>query len=301
MCLILSTLISCSPSKIEFDAQKYNYSKSFGIEKRINLDKSETADLENSDRINRFKKLATIGGIKTPIIEEIISDPVSSSQITGHIPVVRLVFDLKAFFDSDSDVPLPQAAAVLDLIATNMKLDVPDVTLTILGHTDSTGGMSHNMSLSARRSLHVMQMLVVRGLDPLQMTTVSIGPRQPIASNSTAEGRARNRRVEFYISASAAANLAVIQKREIDPRILEKPDEKLSQESDNQLVQVFQARPINVQGKERIGLLPVGKMALRQPKSPADAHLRPLSPPPPVSMRPIDPVFIAKLTDIVVD
>ena len=60
-----------------------------------------------------------------------------------------------------------------------------------------------------------MAMLIARGVDSSHLSTVAIGKAQPIAPNSTEDGRARNRRVEFLISGSQQANLAVIADREI--------------------------------------------------------------------------------------
>ena len=89
-----------------------------------------------------------------------------------------------------------------------MRRDVPDAQLTLLGHTDAIGSDQFNEDLSMRRARNVFQALVNRGVNPAQLSTVAIGKNQPIASNETEEGRARNRRVEFLISASQDANLA---------------------------------------------------------------------------------------------
>ena len=129
------------------------------------------------------------------------------------VPVVRLVFDERVFFDFDDATPRPESMSIIRLVAENMKRDVPDAALTILGHTDAVGTDAYNIALSQRRASTVLTELIKLGLNPNQLSTVAIGKAQPIAPNSTEEGRARNRRVEFLISGSEEANLSVVKNR----------------------------------------------------------------------------------------
>ena len=176
---------------------------------------AQTADLEKSDRVARFQHLATLNGISPPQIDQILLPAGTASDIDGPLPVVRVVFDERVFFDFNSDVPRPEAISIIDVIAQNMRRDVPDAALTILGHTDAVGSDEYNLDLSMRRSANVLNDLVARGVSPSQLSTVAIGKRQPIAPNGTPEGRSRNRRVEFMISASMQANLAAVQQRSV--------------------------------------------------------------------------------------
>lgn len=75
-----------------------------------------------------------------------------------------------------------------------------DTTLTIVGHTDSTGSDAINNPLSQNRAVAVAQYLQSKGVAASRMTTVGRGSTQPIATNATAEGRAQNRRVEILIN-----------------------------------------------------------------------------------------------------
>ena len=177
------------------------------------LTQDQTAGVENNDRINRFGRLAALQGIAPPLIEQVILPPGSVNYMAGPVPVVRVVFNEGVFFDSASDQPKPEAAAVLDVIADNMRHDVPDAAVTVLGHTDAQGSDDYNVDLSRRRATNVMTALVSRGVNPDQLSEVAIGKRQPIAPNSTTEGRARNRRVEFIVSSGIDANLAAVSQR----------------------------------------------------------------------------------------
>ncbi len=177
-------------------------------------------DLEDQDRIARFQRLAQESRIAPPRIDQLEVSPDRVPGAVRPIPVIRVVFDERSFYDAGSDVPRPEAESVLRVIAENMHRDVPDVRLTLLGHTDATGSDAENTALAQRRALGVMQRLVNDGVNPAQLDTVAIGKMQPIASNETAAGRARNRRVEFLISASEDANLAVVQDRPVNRAFL---------------------------------------------------------------------------------
>ena len=75
--------------------------------------------------------------------------------------------------------------------------DNPDLNIEIQGYTDITGEEDYNVQLSQRRAESVMSYLVSRGIDPARLTAKGYGPANPVASNDTPEGRAKNRRVEF--------------------------------------------------------------------------------------------------------
>jgi len=181
---------------------------------------SQTIDLEASDRIARFRRLAASLGQSPPEVDQLYAPAGTVPGVDASVPVVRLVFDERVFFDSDKATPRPESMSVIQLVAENMKRDVPDAALTVLGHTDAVGTDAYNIALSQRRASTVLTDLVELGLNPNQLSTVAIGKAQPIAPNSTPEGRARNRRVEFLISGSEAANLSVVQNRPIDANFL---------------------------------------------------------------------------------
>lgn len=86
--------------------------------------------------------------------------------------------------------------AILTL-ALNTLQQNPDITVEIQGHTDNTGSRKLNNTLSISRAESVKNWLVNRGVAPNRVTTRGYGPDRPIASNATADGRSRNRRIEF--------------------------------------------------------------------------------------------------------
>jgi OOP family OmpA-OmpF porin len=76
----------------------------------------------------------------------------------------------------------------------------PDVTVTIVGHTDSIGPLGYNVELARRRAEAARQQIVQYGIDPARVEILARGPEDPVASNDTREGRALNRRIEFAVS-----------------------------------------------------------------------------------------------------
>jgi outer membrane protein OmpA-like peptidoglycan-associated protein len=88
---------------------------------------------------------------------------------------------------------------VLDQFAESLK-ENPATNVTIVGHTDSTGGDSVNNPLSVERAAHTRDYLVSHGVNSGRFNIDGKGEHEPIASNDTDAGRARNRRVEIYVA-----------------------------------------------------------------------------------------------------
>jgi outer membrane protein OmpA-like peptidoglycan-associated protein len=80
-------------------------------------------------------------------------------------------------------------------LATFLKNN-PTRTASLSGHTDSTGSPSLNQKLSVARAQTVRDALVAQGVEQVRITIQGLGPSNPVASNSTAEGRQKNRRVD---------------------------------------------------------------------------------------------------------
>ncbi len=91
---------------------------------------------------------------------------------------------------------LPQSTQVLDEVVTAL-LANPQWRVEVAGHTDNTGGAATNRRLSLARAEAVRAYLVQHGVPESQLIARGYGPGDPVASNATAAGRARNRRVEL--------------------------------------------------------------------------------------------------------
>ncbi|MBC8749624.1 MULTISPECIES: OmpA family protein [Paraburkholderia] len=105
-------------------------------------------------------------------------------------------------FDTSSYAIRPSFAPVLDQLAQTLQQN-PEVVASVVGHTDSTGSLQYNETLSVNRAQSVTGYLAQRGIAPQRLSATGMGPNQPIADNNTEAGRAANRRVEIYLRATA--------------------------------------------------------------------------------------------------
>ena len=99
-------------------------------------------------------------------------------------------------FDVDKATIKPESMGTLNMIVQVMK-DNPDIKFEVDGHTDNTGTAAHNLTLSQQRADAVKDQLVKMGIDASRLTSKGFGDTKPISDNTTLDGRANNRRVEF--------------------------------------------------------------------------------------------------------
>jgi outer membrane protein OmpA-like peptidoglycan-associated protein len=101
------------------------------------------------------------------------------------------------YFATGSANLTQNSRAILDKVYRTLR-DNPEIEVEIQGHTDNTGGYELNMRLSKQRADAVKLYLINRGIDAARIRTSGFGPDKPIAPNTSREGRAQNRRIEFY-------------------------------------------------------------------------------------------------------
>lgn len=106
-------------------------------------------------------------------------------------------------FDVDSAQVRSSSREIIFDVARNLQ-DYPNSTVNVTGHTDNTGTITYNKSLSERRALAVRDLLVNAGVSPARVLSFGAGETQPVASNATLDGRQANRRVEITITPTAA-------------------------------------------------------------------------------------------------
>ena len=101
-------------------------------------------------------------------------------------------------FPHDSAEITPAAAAILDKAVATLKRR-SDIKVEVAAHTDSNGSDAYNQALSDRRAASVMAYFKAHGISASRLTSKGYGESQPIASNATKAGRAKNRRVELRV------------------------------------------------------------------------------------------------------
>ena len=103
-----------------------------------------------------------------------------------------------AFFDFNKSALKPEGRAKLDDLVGKIKGISLEVIIAV-GHTDSVGSDAYNQKLSVKRAESVKAYLVTKGIEKNRVYTEGKGEKQPVADNKTAEGRAKNRRVEIEV------------------------------------------------------------------------------------------------------
>ena len=125
--------------------------------------------------------------------QEIVADPKAMADdiSTGHVTVYGIYFDVNSFTIKPESAPTLKAIA--EMLEMKSKLYV-----YVIGHTDITGDLKHNMELSDNRAKAVVDALVKDyGIAAERLTGKGVGPLCPVSTNKTEEGKQLNRRVQF--------------------------------------------------------------------------------------------------------
>jgi len=144
-----------------------------------------------------FVEVGGIGGMQTPIVFKNfrIAEGGNMNMIGQKFTDARIITH-GINFDVDKANIRPESMGTLNMIVNVMKTN-PDLKFEVDGHTDNTGTAPHNLQLSQQRADAVRVQLVTMGIDAARLTTKGLGDTKPISDNSTQEGKANNRRVEF--------------------------------------------------------------------------------------------------------
>lgn len=114
---------------------------------------------------------------------------------------LNVVIKSDVLFDVDSSALRPESRATLrDMGGVFSKY--PDTRISVEGHADSTGADDHNQRLSEQRATSVKRFLVDQGVASSRVQAIGYGESRPKESNTTAEGRQLNRRVEIHVKAN---------------------------------------------------------------------------------------------------
>lgn len=109
-------------------------------------------------------------------------------------------------FEFDSAELKDEGKAAIEAYRSKLGPEFTDAFMVVIvGHTDNTGDLDHNMQLSYNRAVSVADYLIATGADASKIRTIGRGPEEPIASNDTREGRMQNRRVDVAVIAELRA------------------------------------------------------------------------------------------------
>jgi len=159
------------------------------------LDEDGAPDLDNdNDGIPDEKDQApnrpeTFNGFED---EDGVPDTKPEIEIDTKAPIILEGVNFKT---GSSDLT-ENAKRILEKVYKTL-IDYPDMKIEVRGHTDNTGNASLNKKLSQRRADSVKNFLILKSIDPGRIVAIGYGEENPIASNTTEDGRAKNRRIEL--------------------------------------------------------------------------------------------------------
>ena len=132
-------------------------------------------------------------------IEQAVPDATIETVNDGE--ALKVTFDSGILFATNSSTLSEASKNALRNFAMTLK-NTPDTYIKIIGHTDNTGRVDYNQTLSEKRAQSVFDFLMSQGVNSSRMTFEGKGIHEPVASNNTVEGRSLNRRVEILIMAN---------------------------------------------------------------------------------------------------
>lgn len=138
-----------------------------------------------------------------PMAPPVAAAPAPAAPAAPVVAATKVTYAADAFFDFNKSVIKPEGKAKLDDLIGKIQGINLEVIIAV-GHTDSVGSDAYNQKLSVRRSEAVKAYLVSKGIEKNRVYTEGKGEKQPVADNKTAEGRAKNRRVEIEVVGTRA-------------------------------------------------------------------------------------------------
>jgi outer membrane protein OmpA-like peptidoglycan-associated protein len=153
------------------------------------------------------------------------------------IPVSHVRYKSTVFFGFNEYELQPGADQVLADLTQAILKDRNLRSLLVVGHTDAIGTEQYNTTLSLKRAATVAKQLHAAGLRDEYISVIPMGKAQPVATNKTAEGRSKNRRVEFFISDIPEATLKTVERIKFNPCFRNDNDTKVT-ECDNSALNV---------------------------------------------------------------
>ncbi|MDH6356510.1 OmpA family protein [Parabacteroides sp. PF5-9] len=132
-------------------------------------------------------------------IEQTVPDATVETVNNGE--ALKITFDSGILFATNSSTVSDASKSALYNFSNTLKAN-PDTYIKVIGHTDSTGNVDYNQTLSEKRAKSVNDYLLSQGVRQDRMTYEGKGIHEPVADNKTVEGRALNRRVEILIMAN---------------------------------------------------------------------------------------------------
>lgn len=198
MCLSIVALASCKSNNI-ITSSNYSVSEKENVLRENNSCFSTVSIIGGASLAAEREKEAMLKKKREKALNNIDGIDVTRIKDADGNVLFKAVVQNELLFAFDSFELSEDAKGILDKLIPVIE-DVPDTKLKIIGHTDNIGGKSYNDNLSLNRAKSVASYLSAGGIDRNSIIEQGKGFSQPVADNTTEQGRAKNRRVEIFIN-----------------------------------------------------------------------------------------------------
>ena len=163
--------------------------------------------LEHCDRMKRLRRLSEVlpADQRPRFYEGVIPASRLPREFGTDMPVLRVVFPDRTFFDTGRANLRPEARHVASIVAESLRREPPDVAMFVAGHADSRGSDEANEALSQNRADAVARTIYRLGVNFTSIWRIGFGEDMPLHNGESDPDHARNRRVEFLFSAKPEA------------------------------------------------------------------------------------------------
>jgi len=193
------TLLSAVTAESAEDMASLAYIGNIQVESAVNAAAAEQSRQNTGNLIAQKEQLVTVADSAKEEAAKLQSDAVQQRLLDMEASEaereILLAFGNIEFVSGTANL-VPGASQGIDLLADYMR-KYPDKTVTLSGHTDSSGSAELNKNLSQQRADFIRDVLISKGTSPERISAIGYGESQPIASNATTVGRQKNRRIDI--------------------------------------------------------------------------------------------------------
>lgn len=181
------------------------------------LDWRDTVRLEHCDRMSRLQRISRYAsGAPPQFFEVTLSEERLPPSFDVEVPLLRVVFPERVFFDTDEALLRPEAMEVVRVVSRSLRLEPPDVALFVAGHADARGSRAYNQNLSIDRANAVAAAIRAEGVNVASVWRVGFGEDMPLVAGDSMEAYGQNRRVEFLFAARPEAVAVWLADAQVD-------------------------------------------------------------------------------------
>jgi len=209
-------------------------------------------ELEHCDRIKRIKRVSELlPRDEQPLFfEGIVPASRLPSVYRTDIPVLRVVFPERTFFDTAKSFLRPEGLQIARLVAANLRKEPPDVSLFVAGHADARGSRRYNEILSIDRANSIAEEVFRAGINFSSIWRIGFGEDMPLVVGQNSYAWDRNRRIEFLFAAKPEAIAVWLADNQLDglcqgrnKKQTDKCKAKLDLKTNYKVIEVVKASP----------------------------------------------------------